>query len=171
MSGASAMSVGVLALLVGIGLDLARIGSRSWGDTAAFILVTLGIFSTMRGSGASRELEAWLIDTTGAGLEAATVQASATDARFVASGLVSMLFIGGVLAIIPEGMGGKFASIATRFSFAPRSGWRLNWKVYAVGIPLGMLVPLADLPGSVIALLNWAWVTVWAFGAALGGGA
>jgi hypothetical protein len=169
MSGASAVSVGVLAIIVAIGLDAARTGGR--GDATAFVLLTLGVFSTMSGSGAAASLEASLIDTTAAGLEAATVQASATDARFVASGLVSMLFIGGVLSIIPEGMGGRFAAFASRFTLHPRSGWRLNWKVYVIGIPLGMLVPLADLPGSALALLNWAWVTVWAFGAALGSGA
>jgi len=171
VSGASAVSVGVLAIIVAIGLDAARIGSRSWGDATAFVLLTLGVFSTMSGSGAAASLEASLIDTTAAGLEAATVQASATDARFVASGLVSMLFIGGVLSLIPEGMGGRFAPLASRFTLAPRSGWRLNWKIYVIGIPLGMLVPLADLPGSALALVNWAWVTIWAFGAALGSGA
>jgi len=65
----------------------------------------------------------------------------------------------------------RFAALASRFTLHPRAGWRLNWKVYAVGIPLGMLVPLADLPGSALALINWAWVTIWAFGAALGSGA
>lgn len=169
VSGASAVSVGVLAILVAVGLDAARIGSRSWGDATAFVLLTLGVFSTMSGSGAAADLQAALIDTTAAGLEAATVQASVTDARFVASGLVTLLFLGGLLSIIPDGMGGRFAAVASRFTLAPRAGWRLNWKVYVIGIPLGMLVPLADLPGSVLALLQWAWVTVWAFAAALGG--
>lgn len=171
MSGASAVSVGVLAIVLAVAIDAMRVGSRSWGDTTAGWVLTLGVFSTMSGSGAAREMQARLIDTTAAGLDAATVQASATDARFVASGLVSLLFIVMTLMTIPEGMGGKFAGLASRFDFHPRSGWRLNWKIYAMGIPLGMLAPLADLPGSAWALLNWLWVTAWAFGVALGGGA
>lgn len=171
MSGASSVSVGVLVILIAVALDLGHVGRRSWGDTAAAVLMTLGTFSVMLGSGASRDLQEWLVGTTASGLEAATVQASVTDARFVASGLVSLLFLIEVLAIIPAGAGGRFKDIAGRFSFEPRKGWRINWKVCAIGIPLGMLAPMADLPGSVVAIANWLWTTVWAFGAALGGGA
>lgn len=171
MSGASSVSVGVLVMVIAVALDLGQVGRRSWGDAAAMVLMTLGTFSVMLGSGASRDLQEWLVGATASGLDAATVQASITDARFVASGLVSALFIGSMLGVIPSGKGGRLKDVAGRFNFEPRTGWRLNWKVYGCGIPLGMLVPMADLPGSLWAIANWLWATVWAFGAALGGGA
>lgn len=171
MSGASSVSVGVLVILVAVALDLGHVGRRSWGDTVAAVFMTLGTFSVMLGSGASRDLQEWLVHSTASGLEAATVQASVTDARFVASGLVSLLFMVEVLALMPAGSGGRFKDLAGRLSFEPRAGWRVNWKIYAIGIPLGMLAPMADLPGSVVAIGDWAWSTVWAFAAALGGGA
>lgn len=168
MSAGSTISIGVLALIVAVATDALRVGTRSWGDAFAFVLWTLGVFSVMSGTPAARDLERWLVGATADALDGATVTASLTDARFVASGLVSLLFIIGLLSIMPDGMGGPLAAFASRMTMAPRAGWRLNYKVYLIGTPLGMLVPLADLPGAALALLGWLWTTLWAFGTALG---
>jgi len=165
----SSVSVGVAVILTAVAIDWHHIGRKSWGDVAAAWLMVLGVFSVMLGSGASKELQGWLIGTTAAGLEAATVRASATDARFVASWIVILGIAWLILATIPIGKGGRARDIAGRVSLEPRAGWRLNWKVYAT-IPLGMCVPMADVPASLWAVANWLWTTVWAFGAALGGG-
>ena len=86
MSAGSSISIGVLALILAVALDAAHVGRRSWGDSCAAVLWTLGVFSVMTGTPAARDLERWLIGATTSGLEAATVTASLADARFVASG-------------------------------------------------------------------------------------
>lgn len=168
----SAVATGVLLILAAVVIDALRAGSRSWGDSAALVLLTLGVFRVWAGSPASRSLEAWLVGTTAGALDSAQVRASTTDSRAIVTAIVSILAVVAIASIIPEHLvgGGAFAALATRLNLAPRTGWRLNWKVYALGVPLGLLAPVADVPGTVLLVLGGVAGILPDFLAALGGG-
>lgn len=168
----SPIATGVLLILVAVAIDALRAGSRSWGDSAALALLTLGAFRVWAGSPASRQVEAWMLGTTASALDSAQVRASTADTRAIVTALVGLLAVFAILSIIPEHLvsGGALSMLTTRLSLAPRAGWRLNWKVYALGIPLGMLAPVADIPGTVVLVVGGLVGILPDFFAALGGG-
>lgn len=155
---ASSIAAGVLLIVLAVVIDALRAGSRSWGDAVALVFLTLGVFRVCAGSPIAESFEAWLSGATAGALSGANVGTSASDVRPIVTALVSILAVIAVLSVIPPSLAGaRLKLLAIRFNLDPRQGWRLNWKVYALGLPLGLLAPTADIPGTAVLIVVGAW--------------
>jgi hypothetical protein len=141
-------------LLLALVVDWMSVGPNSIRDRIAFLLGLVAIHEGFNGS----PLDRWTVGAMTDGID--MLKNMAGDARIagaatqvVLSAVVGILAIYTVGALLPDKMTTKLGAFA-KISFPASAAQRINYKLWAMAVLLGML---ADLPGGVVGgILNGA---------------
>ena len=154
---ANAAAVGVVLFITGVLVDYWHVGRRSWGDACALVLVTFGAWSLWAHTSVATTTGKHLIDSSRWLLDTVGLRPTTADAVGLATSGMSLLAVYAVLAIVPSGaftnipmVGMALSAAASRCTLVGRESSRINWKIYAIGLPLGVLAPVADVPGTAV---------------------
>ena len=139
---------GVAAMLIlAFVIDYLSIGPNSIRDKIAFLIALPMLRMGFDGG----PLDVWTVQALSSAIEAAkaaggSAYIAGAATHLVLSVLVACLAIYATGAILPSKASGRLGAFA-QLSLPSTAQWRINWKLWAIALTLGML---ADLAGGVI---------------------